>query len=137
MRNHTRVNETEYLTDALSLEAVSYIEQKSKEPFFIYLAYNAPHTPLQATEKYLKRFVHIKDEKRRTYAAMISAVDDGVGIVLEKLEEKGLTKNTIVIYRIMEGQNTMVQITVHYGAIKEIISRGAFVCRSRYNGLIK
>ena len=98
LRNHTRVDETEYLTDALSREAVSYIEKKSKEPFFIYLAYNAPHTPLQATEKYLKRFVHIKDEKRRTYAAMISAVDDGVGIVLEKLEEKGLTKNTIVIY---------------------------------------
>jgi arylsulfatase A-like enzyme len=98
LRNFKRVDETEYLTDALSREAVSYIEKYKNEPFFIYLAYNAPHTPLQATEKYLSRFGHIKNDKRKTYAAMVSAVDDGVGIVLSKLQELNLNENTIVVF---------------------------------------
>ncbi|MFO7672539.1 MAG: sulfatase-like hydrolase/transferase [Lutibacter sp.] len=98
LRNNDRVEENEYLTDAFSREAVAYIEKYKAEPFFIYLAYNAPHTPLQATEKYLNRFENIKDEKRKTYAAMVSAVDDGVGNVLQKLEELGLTENTVVVF---------------------------------------
>lgn len=98
LRNHERVDEKEYLTDALSREAVAYIEKYSNDPFFIYLAYNAPHTPLQATEKYLNRFTNIENKKRKTYAAMVSAVDDGVGLVLKKLEEQGIAENTIVIF---------------------------------------
>lgn len=98
LRNTSRVEENEYLTDALSREAASYIEQYNEDPFMIYLAYNAPHAPLQATEKYLSRFSHIKNKKRRTYAAMVSAVDDGVGMVLNKLEEQGLDDNTLVIF---------------------------------------
>lgn len=98
MRDNGRVDEKEYITDALSREAVNYIERKAGEPFFIYLAYNAPHGPLQATEKYLKRFEHIKNNKRRTYAAMVSAVDDGVGLVLDKIEELNLSEETIVFF---------------------------------------
>ncbi len=98
LRNYERVNETEYLTDAFSREAVSYIEQNKDKPFFIYLAYNAPHAPLQATEKYLSRFAHLNEGKRKTYAAMVSAVDDGVGLVLAKLEELNLLENTIVVF---------------------------------------
>jgi len=98
LHNGKRVEEKEYLTDALSREAVNFIKRKRKEPFFIYLAYNAPHTPMQATEKYLKRFPDIKDKKRKTYAAMVSAVDDGVGNVLDALEEMGITENTIVYF---------------------------------------
>jgi arylsulfatase A-like enzyme len=98
LRNFERVEETEYLTDALSREAVSYIEKNKDRPFFIYLAYNAPHTPLQATEKYLSRFENIKEPKRKTYAAMVSAVDDGVGLVLAKLEELKLLENTIIVF---------------------------------------
>lgn len=98
LRNYERVEETEYLTDGLSREAVNYIEKYKEDPFFIYLAYNAPHTPMQATEKYLSRFSHIENKKRRTYAAMVSAVDDGVGRVLDKLEELDLDENTIVIF---------------------------------------
>ncbi|NDV61493.1 sulfatase-like hydrolase/transferase [Puniceicoccales bacterium CK1056] len=100
LRDHTRVEETEYLTDAFSREAVSFVERQacSEKPFFLYLAYNAPHAPLQATEKYLKRFKHIKDKKRRTYAAMVSAVDDGVGLLLNALEEKELMEDTIIIF---------------------------------------
>ena len=96
LRNEERIVEKEYLTDALSRESVDFIDRNSDNPFFIYLAYNAPHGPLQATEKYLKRYSHIKEKNRRTYAAMVSAVDDGVGNIISKLKEKGIYKNTIV-----------------------------------------
>ena len=98
LRNNQRVEENEYLTDAFSREAVSFVERHSKQPFFLYLAYNAPHTPLEATEKYLRRFTAIKDEKRRTYAAMISALDDGVGRLLDKIQALHLEKNTIIYF---------------------------------------
>ncbi len=98
IRKQTVVEEKEYLTDALSREAVSFIERNKQQPFFLYLAYNAPHAPLQATAKYLNRFDHIKNQKRKTYAAMVSAVDDGVGTVLDKLQLLNLTDNTIVIF---------------------------------------
>jgi arylsulfatase A-like enzyme len=98
LRNDQRVEESEYLTDALSREAVNYIQKYKDQPFFIYLAYNAPHGPLQATEKYLQRFEHIEDEKRKTYAAMVSSVDDGVGLVLNELEALKLSENTLVVF---------------------------------------
>ena len=98
LKNDTRVEETEYLTDALSREAVDFVKRNEKDPFFMYLAYNAPHTPMQATEKYLSRFSNIKDEKRRTYAAMISAMDDGIGELLDQLETSELSENTIVFF---------------------------------------
>ena len=98
IRNETVVAESAYLTDALSREAVSFIERNKQQPFFLYLAYNAPHGPLQAAPKYLDRFGHIKNPKRKTYAAMVSAVDDGVGAVFDKLQQLHLTENTIVVF---------------------------------------
>lgn len=99
MRNNGRVEEHEYLTDALSREAVDFVERHAKQtPFFLYLSYNAPHTPMQATDKYLSRYDHIEDEKRRTYAAMVSAVDDGVGELYEALDRHGLTENTLIFF---------------------------------------
>jgi arylsulfatase A-like enzyme len=98
IRNADTTEEDEYITDAFSREAVSYMEKYKNDPFFIYLAYNAPHTPLQATEKYLTRFGGITDIKRKTYAAMVSAMDDGVGRILDKLEELHLSENTIIFF---------------------------------------
>ena len=98
LKNDSRINEKEYLTDALSREAVSFVERNTDSPFFLYLAYNAPHTPLQATEKYLERFTHIDNKKRKTYAAMVSSVDDGVGNLLDKLAELDIHENTIVFF---------------------------------------
>ena len=97
-RNYAVVEETEYLTDAFSREAVSFVERNKQKPFFLYLAYNAPHNPAQATEKYLNRFENIKNPKRKTYAAMVSAVDDGVGKLLDKLKETGQIDNTIIVF---------------------------------------
>jgi len=98
VRGTKPVEEKEYLTDAFTREAVAFIDRHQKEPFFLYLTYNAVHTPLQAADKYLKRFENIKDEKRQKYAAMMSAMDDGVGAVLAKLESAGLEKDTLVAF---------------------------------------
>lgn len=98
LKNNQRVEETEYLTDAFSREAVGFINRNHDEPFFIYLAYNAPHSPLQATEKYLSRYPNIKDEKRKTFAAMVSAVDDGVGEILEVLRKHNIEENTLIVF---------------------------------------
>ncbi len=76
-RNHEPVRTTQYLTDEFSDAAVDFVSRHHAGPFFLFLSYNAPHAPLQATEKYLDRFAHLRDARRRTYAAMVSAVDDG------------------------------------------------------------
>ena len=89
---------TEYLQDAWAREAVRFVEAHRSEPWFFYLAFNAVHTPVQATEKYLQRFAQIEDPKRRVYAAMLSAVDDGVGAVLGKLAETGQLDRTLVVF---------------------------------------
>jgi len=100
IENRTPVETDEYLTDEFSNAAVGYIEEQveNNQHFMLYLAYNAPHTPMQATEKYLSRFSNISDERRRTYAAMVSAVDDGVERILKTLDETGITDNTIVVF---------------------------------------
>jgi len=108
LRNNRVVEESEYLTDALSREAVDFVKRNSEQPFFLYLAYNAPHGPLQATEKYLTRFSHIADEKRRTYAAMVSAVDDGVKNILNTLKDLKLEEHTIVFFLSDNGGPTNV-----------------------------
>ena len=97
-RGNEPVKTTKYLTDEFSDEALRFVDRHKDEPFFLYLAYNAPHTPLQATEKYLSRFPNIKDKKRKTYAAMVSAVDDGVGRLMQHLKEQNLEENTIVFF---------------------------------------
>ena len=98
LRNDKRIDIDEYLTDELSHEAVDFIKREKDNPFFLYVSYNAPHSPLQASQKYLDRYQHIKDKKRRTYAAMVSAVDDGVGRIMQTLKEQGIDDNTIVFF---------------------------------------
>ena len=101
IRDRERIDvDGDYLTDVLTDAAVGFIDEKAAgdQPFMLYLAYNAPHGPLQATEKYLSRFAHIKNKNRRTYAAMISALDDGVGRVMEALRRHGMEENTIVVF---------------------------------------
>ncbi len=98
MRGTQRVEESEYLTDAFGREATAFIDRHRHSPFFLYLPFNAVHNPLQATEKYLARFGSLGDAKRRTYAAMLSAMDDAVGRVLAKLREHKLEENTLVFF---------------------------------------
>lgn len=87
-----------HTTDYLSREAVKAIEANRERPFFMYLAYNAPHTPLQSEKRDYDALSHIEDHTERTYAGMIRGLDRGIGQVLASLEENGLSDNTIVIF---------------------------------------
>jgi arylsulfatase A-like enzyme len=92
------VEEKEYLTEALAREALSFIDRRKNEPFFVYLPFNAVHAPMEAGQKYVDRFKNIKDDLRRTHAAMLSAMDDAIGGVLKKLRELSLEEKTLVIF---------------------------------------
>jgi arylsulfatase A-like enzyme len=99
---------TDYLTD----RAIDFMRQEREHPFFLYLPYNAPHygkgaydpktgkasNVLQAPEEYIRRFAHIKDENRRVYAAMVSALDDNIGRLLRALREQKLEEKTLVVF---------------------------------------
>jgi arylsulfatase A-like enzyme len=98
LRGRDDANEKQFLTEAIGREAAAFIDRHQKEPFFLYLAFNAPHGPLEAPESHLKRFAGIADEKRRTYAAMVSAMDDAIGVMLAKLKAAGLEENTLIFF---------------------------------------
>jgi len=102
-----------YLTDTLGDRAVGYIKQHASEPFFLYLAFNAAHTPMEASEKYLARFPNIADPQRRTYAAMMSAMDDAIGRTLAALRDQKLEEKTLVIFLNDNGGPTMPTTTVN------------------------
>jgi len=97
-RGREVVDEPAYLTEAFTREAVDYIGRHKDEPFFLYVAYNAPHTPLQATKTYLDRYRHVPDRGQRIYAAMVSVLDDGVGALRRKLAAEGIADNTLVLF---------------------------------------
>lgn len=87
-----------YMTDYLTDNAVEAIRANRNRPFFMYLAYNAPHTPLQALKSDYDALAHIKDHRLRVYAAMVRALDRGVGRVMAELKAQGLDDNTLVIF---------------------------------------
>jgi arylsulfatase A-like enzyme len=87
-----------YHIDACSRAAASLIDRYKNDPFFLYIAYRAPHVPLDAPQKYLDRFPGKMPERRRQALAMLSAVDDGVGLVTETLKKHNLTKKTLIFY---------------------------------------
>jgi arylsulfatase A-like enzyme len=87
-----------YTTLAYARRSADWIECNKDKPWFLYLAFNAVHAPLQAPDEYLNRFRKIDDEKRRTYAAMTAAMDDAVGQVMGKLRALGLEENTLVFF---------------------------------------
>jgi arylsulfatase A-like enzyme len=99
LRGYDPVPENEpYTTDTFTREAAAFIDRHAKDPWFLYLTYNAVHTPMHATQKYLDRFRNVTDERRRTYCGMMSAMDDGIGAVLKKLDENRLTENTLIFF---------------------------------------
>lgn len=93
-----RFHPDRYMTDYLTHQAVRAIHANRNRPFFLYLAYNAPHTPLQALKRDYDALGHIPDHRTRVYAAMIRALDRGVGEVMAALKARGLDENTLVIF---------------------------------------
>jgi len=90
--------ELSYLTDDFTEEAVKYIADHKDAPFFMYLAYNAPHAPDQVTEKYLEKTKHIEYGGRSVYAAMVAAVDAGIGRIDSTLQALEIKENTIIVF---------------------------------------
>lgn len=97
-RGRQKVEESEYLTDALGREAVSFIDRHHDQPFFLYLAFNAIHGPQQATDQDVEKFSSVIDKKRQLALAMNLALDRNVGRVLEALRKHGLETNTLVVF---------------------------------------
>ena len=109
----TPASSVTYLTDTLVDRAVAYIQQHASEPFFLYLAFNAAHMPKEAPEKYLARFPNIADPRRRTYAAMVSAMDGVIGRTMAAVRDQKLEENTLVIFLNDNGGPTMPTTTVN------------------------
>ncbi len=114
LRSSQPVDEKANLTDVFTREACDFIERHQAQPFFLYLAYNAVHSPMQGADEYMKKFAHIEDIQRRIFAAMLAHLDDSVGKVLAKLRESGNEENTLVIFLSDNG-----------GPTKELTSRNA------------
>ncbi len=97
-----------FRVDTQSEAALTFIDRNHKDPFFLYLAYYAPHVPVEATQKYLDRFPGKMPVRRRYALAMISAVDDGVGRILDRLRHYGLEENTLVFFISDNGAPTKI-----------------------------
>ena len=98
LRGEEPIVEDKYLTDALTREAVATIDRHRDKPFFLYLPFNAVHSPLQATLDDVDRFKHLPDSHRVIFAGMLASLDDAVGEVMAKLREHGLEENTLVFF---------------------------------------
>ncbi len=98
IRGGQPVVEPAYLTRAFAREAVDFIHRQRDRPFFLYLAFNAVHSPLQAENKVLERFNQIDDMHRRIFAGMLSGLDDGVGQVLDALQSEQIANRTLVFF---------------------------------------
>ena len=98
IRNNQPADFKGYLTTALSGDAAEFVETNKDNPFFLYLAYNAPHAPQQAPDEDVARYAHIPDKKRRIYAAMVDVMDRGIGDVVAALEKHGIRENTLLFF---------------------------------------
>ena len=99
-RNDKASYDEGYSTHLLAREAVQFIKgsfRNSGQPFFLYVPFNAVHAPHQVPEKYKAPYAHLP-EPRRTYAGMLAAMDEGIGQILAALDEKGLRKNTLIVF---------------------------------------
>lgn len=91
-------NWSTYLTTYFGTRSVDFIRDNSDQTFFLYLSFNAPHTPMHHRESDMPGLSHIQDERRRKYASMMMAMDDAVGMVLDELKTRGIAGSTMVVF---------------------------------------
>ncbi len=109
--NDSIVEEEEYLTFAIARESIEFIERNSNSPFFLLSAFNAPHTPFQVPAEYFNKFKDVEDHNKRVYYAMITALDDAIGMILDALERCGKGRNTLIIFASDNGGATYTGAT--------------------------
>jgi arylsulfatase B len=98
-RENKPLKQEGYTTTLIGDEAVKLIDKHdSSKPLYLYLAFNAPHTPYQAPQEYIDRYKNIEDPTRRVYAAMVTCLDDEIGRVIAALDKKGVRDNTLIIF---------------------------------------
>lgn len=121
-RNNQPLEETGYSTELIGQEAVRFIGQHPKDkPLYLYLTFNAPHTPYQAPERYLEKYKQIADPNRRAYCAMITAMDEQIGDVVKAIDQKGIRQQTLILFhsdnggvknKMFAGEGDMSNITI-------------------------
>ena len=98
-RDDKPLREEGYTTNLIGSESVRLIEQHDiSKPLFLYVPFNAPHSPFQAPQPYLDMYIHIKVKNRRTYAAMVTCMDDVIGQIIAALDKRGMMRNTLIIF---------------------------------------
>ncbi len=112
-RGNEIIDEKEYLTDKIAEEAVQYIEKNKDNPFFLYVPFNAPHTPLQALKSDVAKYeaLGVTDKRKAVYYAMISRLDSAIGTIHKKVKELGLEENTLIVFLSDNGGATYTDVT--------------------------
>jgi arylsulfatase A-like enzyme len=113
VRGSEAVKEPEYLTDAIGRESSEFIKKQGEQPWFLYVAFNAVHTPMQADDSRLMKFASIENKTRRTYAAMMFAMDEAIGRIRRTVEETGQAERTLVVFLSDNGGPTMPGVTIN------------------------
>lgn len=120
-RDNKPVHEKGYTTTLLGDDAVRYINaQDGKQPFYLYLTFNAPHTPYQAPKEYIDKYANITEPTRRTYAGMVDCLDENIGKVVAALEKKGLRDNTLILFHSDNGGTTDKMFTGQMADVSKI-----------------
>jgi arylsulfatase A-like enzyme len=120
-RDNKPVREKGYTTQLLGEDAVKYINaQDSSKPFYLYLTFNAPHTPYQAPQEYIDRYKNIDEPTRRSYAAMVTCMDDEIGRVVAAIDKKGLRDNTLIIFQSDNGGTKSKMFTGQMADVSKI-----------------
>lgn len=118
------VDSIRYLTDDFTAYALDYIDRNAASPFFMYLAYNAPHMPLHVTSAYLEKTTHIEEGERSAYAAMVAGMDTGIGSIVKCLKEKEIYENTLIVFLSDNGGHTHGASNYPYRGHKGMLFEG-------------
>ena len=98
-RNESTLREEGYSTELIANEAINIIKNKDQNrPLFLYVAFNAPHTPIEAPLKNIEKFSYLEDEKDRVYAANVNALDNEIGRIIKAIKTEGLLEETIILF---------------------------------------
>jgi arylsulfatase A-like enzyme len=120
-RDNKPVREKGYTTQLIGEDAVKYINaQDPNKPFYLYLTFNAPHTPYQAPQEYIDRYKDIQEPTRRTYAATVTCMDDEIGRVVAAIDRKGLRDNTLIIFHSDNGGTKSKMFTGQMADVSKI-----------------